>query len=934
MLPYTTLNACSTIFNALKSQSPKDVRTLRVGIWYPIHDLFSALLKDLEPVHAAIWDDTRQGCLQGTRVKLLGEIRTWIDCQSSERIYWLNGLAGTGKSTIAASVCDDLHRQHQLCISFFISRKAPDLRSAQKAIHTIAYQLAVSGSPQSRQAICRALQERLDLMTKSLQEQVSTLITEPLRHMPPLVLVIDALDECETVGLGRKGSDLLSVLADSVCSLAHVKLFVTSRNEDGLRKAFANVVQRNAAQAVQLHEIEKSIVREDIRVYLAHSFAKIMQDRSDDFPRVERWPSESDLTELLRRAAVLFVYAVTVINFVSYEMTDPTKQLSLVMDVNADSTGRPFKLLDELYTQVLANVPPSEAPLDDTVLSQLRSILGALVFLMKPLRVDGIVGLTGRTLAEVNPLVRRLAAVVLGGGQEPVSLFHPSFLDFITSNERCHDRRFLLQPSIHHQELACGCLRAMNDAVTGLRYNICGLADPFTAKKDVADLDQRLQRVSEAVRYASVYWAAHLSCVEDEAGDALERELVTFCEKHLFHWIELLSLLDQLSALKEYLFKSLEWCQVGLSFGAFKNAALTRLVHWQRHVTAARIVTTERLLRDAWRMSRSYKIPSSSHALHVYHSALVTMPTCDLLSHVQTWPLAIPRLISPREQSWGLEVQVFEGHAANISCVAVSPDGQQIVSGSWDKTVRVWDAHTGDELAVLEGHSRVVTSASFSPNGQQIVSGSSDKTVRVWNAQTGIQLAVLEGHSRVVTSALFSPDGQQIVSGSSDKTVRIWNAQTGDQLAVLEGHSNSVTSASFSPDAQHIVSGSHDNTVCVWNARTGDQLAVLEGHSRVETSTSFLPDGQQIVSGSRSNTVRVQYAQTGNQLEVIERHKNGVTSASFSPDGQQIVLGFLDATVRVWNAQTGDQLAVLEGHKNRVTSASFSPDGQQIVSGS
>jgi hypothetical protein len=243
-------------------------------------------------------------------------------------------------------------------------------------------------------------------------------------------------------------------------------------------------------------------------------------------------------------------------------MTDPMERLKLVIDTKADSTGLPFRLLDELYTQVLSNVAPSEAPLDDTVLSQLRSILGALVFLLEPLRVHAIVGLTGRTLAKVNPLVRRLAAVVLGGGQEPVSLFHPSFLDFITSGERCHDTRFLLHPSTQHQELACGCLRAMNDAATGLCHNICGLADPFTANQDVADLNERLQRVTEAVRYAAVYWAAHLSC-SDEAGDALEGELVMFCENHLFHWIELLSLLGRLSVVAQHLHGALLWCQVG-----------------------------------------------------------------------------------------------------------------------------------------------------------------------------------------------------------------------------------------------------------------------------------------------------------------------------------------------------------------------------------
>jgi WD40 repeat protein/cytidylate kinase len=914
-------------------QQDREYRLHRNSLGF-IQQPSSGLVNKLAPVYKAIWNDARQGCLSTTRVKLLGEVRAWIDAgQSSQRIYWLNGLAGTGKSTIAASVCEDLDRHHQLCISFFISRKAPDMRSAQKAIHTIAYQLAEFGSSQSRQAICRALQERPGLLTKSLQEQVSALVTEPLRHTSSLVLVVDALDECETGVLGRRGTDLLSVLANAVCSLAHVKLFVTSRNEVGLRKAFANIIQRNAAQVVQLHEIEKSIVQDDVRAYLSHSFAKIMQDRADDFPNLERWPLESDLTELLRRAGVLFVYAVTVINFVSYEVTDPMQQLKLVMDVKANSTGEPFRLLDDLYTQVLENVPPAEVQLHDAVLSQLRSILGALVFLLEPLRVHAIVELTGRTLAEVNPLVHRLAAVVLGGGQEPVSLFHPSFLDFITNSKRCCDVRFLLHPSVQHSELALHCLRAMNDENAGLRYNICDLVDASVANKDVADLDERLQRVSEAVRYAAVFWAAHLSR-SNEQGVVLEGELVMFCEKHLFHWVELLSLLDRLSAVDEYLIRALEWCQVGSSSRAFQKAELTGLMISQMHANVLRISMAEELLRDIWRMCRSYKIPISSQALHVYHSALVTMPQCELLSYGQSRSISSPRLVSPRQDNWGFDVQILEGHIEGVLCVAVSPDGQHIVSGSQDKTVRVWNAQTGDQVAVLEGHSKSVSSASFSPDTQQIVSGSWDKTVRVWNAQTGDKGAVLEGHGDRVTSASFSPDGQQIVSGSHDDTVRVWNAQTGNQLAVLEGHSHWVNSTLFSSDGEKIVSGSRDKTVRVWNAQTGNQLAVLEGHSTYVSSASFSPDGQQIVSASWDKSVRVWNAQAGDQVAVLEGHSEGVTSASFSPGRQQIVSGSRDKTIRVWNAQTGDQLAVLEGHRYAVKSASFSPDGQQIVSGS
>jgi WD40 repeat protein len=237
------------------------------------------------------------------------------------------------------------------------------------------------------------------------------------------------------------------------------------------------------------------------------------------------------------------------------------------------------------------------------------------------------------------------------------------------------------------------------------------------------------------------------------------------------------------------------------------------------------------LLRDAHYVMRGYATPIQSHALQVYHSVLATAPGCKLLDWVKSARFVAPRLLSQRASGWSPVLQVMEGHRDTVHSVACSLDGLYIVSGSDDRTVRVWDAHTGKQLVLIEGHSDWVQSVAFSPDGAHIVSGSSDQTVRVWNAQTGNELAVLEGHRETVRSVAFSPDGAHIVSGSDDKTVRVWDAQTGKELAVLEGHSGLVLSVAFSPDGAHIVSASDDETVRVWDAQTGKELAVLEGHS-------------------------------------------------------------------------------------------------------
>ncbi len=278
------------------------------------------------------------------------------------------------------------------------------------------------------------------------------------------------------------------------------------------------------------------------------------------------------------------------------------------------------------------------------------------------------------------------------------------------------------------------------------------------------------------------------------------------------------------------------------------------------------------------------------------------------------------------------EIRILSGDGGYVFGVAYSPNGQQIASGSYDKTVRLWDAQSGQLLHTLRGHTQEVTSVAYSPNGQQIASGSSDNAVWLWDAESGQLLHTLHGHTSWVNSVVYSPNSQQIATGSSDNIVRLWDAASGQLFHTLRGHEDSVLGVAYSPNGQQIASGSSDNTLRLWDAHSAHLRHTLCGHKDSVTSVAYSLNGQQIASGSLDKTVRLWDAQSGQFLHTLRGHDGHVFSVAYSPNGQQIASGSSDNAVCLWDAQSGQFLYTLRGHEDSVLSVSYSPNGQQIAS--
>ncbi|KAH8825958.1 hypothetical protein DL96DRAFT_1466365, partial [Flagelloscypha sp. PMI_526] len=701
----------------------------------------------------------RRTCTPNTRINVLQEILLWakdISHPLLPSLFWIFGLAGTGKSTIAQSVCEILKEEGLLASSYFCSLQL-DSKDSKRIVPTIVSHLAAR-FPVFGKHLASILCDDPHCASSRISDQFRDLLCTPWAlvreesaQQRPFVVVIDALDECDD------GEEMLRLILDAVDhnQLQGIRFLATSRPVPRLVK---RALEMKRGPHIALHEVIKEEVSGDIGRFLEEQLLGKIDG--------------ANIHELTTRSDGLFIFASTLVKHLvptldympPWEVQERLRQI-LKPRHHGEEVG-----LYDLYNHILYDAL-SQEKLGPDGFKQRLLIVQTVVSMEQATTACVISDFLGYDIEDVIGIVNSLHSVLFTRGSgEPIYVIHATFRDFIVSLAqepfRCDAQ------SVHHR-LTQSCLARMQ--VT-LKFNICNIESSFTINDD---LSAPLDSIGEPLAYACQYWWAHLKRCAEAAQNEMRPNICQMLEKKGLFWIEVMTLLGDERHCRDILkeiamaprLRPLEKLLPGIKRDSFRLKSLA--------LEAAEMVSIF--------MSISPRMTS-----HLYISILSLWEGDNL----ECWKSQFRRLpyVHSHRIDGNRNTKLILNVGSRVHCVAFSPDSKHIVSGSWDNSARVWDAESGKQLCLLDGHESLVISVAFSPDSKYVVSGSDDNTVRIWDAESGKQLRNLDGHVHAVTSVAFSPDGKGVVSGSWDRTVQIWDAESSKQLRKLDGHGSPIRS--------------------------------------------------------------------------------------------------------------------------------------------
>ncbi|KAL2817161.1 hypothetical protein BJX63DRAFT_419722 [Aspergillus granulosus] len=651
-------------------------------------------LEALPIVHGAEFnsykDQHESECLPGTRTELCREIKEWAMSSNAKTIFWLNVLAGTGKSTISRTMAKSFHQDGLLGASFFFKRGEGDRGNATKFFPTITRQL-VSKIPELLPAVKKALQDEPRIAHTPLKNQFENLVLQPLSTLdnitlqtPTLVIVLDALDECDNNDDIRAILRLLPRVQESTS--LRLRVFVTSRPELPIRLGFRDVGTDH--QDLILHEVSEPIVKHDISLFLKHKLATIRQERR--LP--PDWPGDENFQTLVRMSVPLFIFAATICRVFEDHYLDPLRSLNNILKYQTQESK-----LDATYLPVLERVVEKyEGKTQEDLIQDIQKIVDFLL----------------------DPYTR---------GKSPIWVDEKTTQETITAK----------------------CLSVM---CKSLKKNMCNLQS-YGMERRTMDSLAVSRSLPPELQYACRYWVHHLTHSEspkswvNDIQAFLDEHFLHWMEVMSFlglasEIVEGVSTLqsvlqgDNGSELSEFLFDAKRF--------TLKNSQIADISPLQIYASGLIFapemsITRRKFEKDLpnW-IKKGPKIEENwspeLQTLEGHSSSVLSVafsPDSRLLASGSS-----DNTIKLWDPASGALKYTLEGHSNWVQSVAFSPDGRLLArllaSSSYDKTIKLWDPASGALKHTINTY-RIAYNIEFSKELPRIITNLGSFNIPAWH---------------------------------------------------------------------------------------------------------------------------------------------------------------------------------------------------------
>ncbi|KAL7956799.1 hypothetical protein V8C34DRAFT_325818 [Trichoderma compactum] len=906
--------------NKIRPTSPPKINTLQQAL---LDRLISVTATDAE-FHPRL-DEYGRGhseCLPQTREGILKDICDWLDdsTSSQKHLYWLQGKAGTGKSTIARTIVSRMAGQNCIAANFFFKRGEGDRAKLKRFFTTLAAQL-VRQWPSFAKAVQDALESDPSLPEQDPRIQFKKFIQEPMQRLEHnkskfIIIIVDAHDECDS------SEDLTGLIQqhtqsqDGHFTQVLVKCFLTSRLDHRTQSSF-NSISEERCEKKELEKATSATIKRDIERYLRVELEKI-NGLLDPFTSGDPWSNPSNmeiLKKLTERASPLFEFAAAACRFIR-QTTLTGEPRDLLNDILESQTSGD---LDMVYESILKRrFYNLKGQYHAKAKRQFQDVVGSVISLADSVGVRCLALLIDLSEPAVRKELQHFESVLIvptkKDNESSVRLFHESFRDFLLGPETGEE--FKIDSIKAHGILASRCLHILRGS---LQENVCKLKTPGTHRTDVAD-ETINKFLPQEVQYACRFWIFHVkrsqSFIKDRDDDR-DDDWYSFLLSHFLHWLEALSLLGRTS----------------------ESASLVKELKTTVHPSDG--VQVKAFLEDAERLILSFRHIIDAAPLQLYSSVLTFAPAKSLVrenfdAYRAKWISRIPNV----GYQWSPCLQTLEDHVNAACCVSFSSDG---ILASTDKgnIIKVWDPIAGTCLQTffIDAHwNHWIIAMAFSKAGK--LACMEVGSLSVWDIHRDVCLQTLDLAQYVhqngwqgTGSVVFEDKRSLLLAGAGLRNVLKFELGHGCEEEInLPFHGVPTI---LSPDGQWVAYAIEGEIrILDMKSKTTCSPKILRGAgSHYDWNVCFSQDNRYFASVQGRRDAKIWDISSTICLQVFG--ENDIISAlSFSQDSRLLGIGCYGGKISIWDWEKHSRLQAFTGHQQAVKSFSFSPDGTWLASAS